>query len=280
MPNSKNSRNMVKNLRFTKFSGAGNDFVIVDNRQNLIRMPLDKLAIKVCQLKLGVGADGLVVVEKSRSADFKMLIFNSDGSEAEMCGNGARCVARFAHLHKIAGREMDFETKAGLISAEVKDAVVKLRMSQPHDFKCGLRLNLDGNLRSLFFINTGVPHTVMLVKNVDKVNVLEWGRKIRNHRLFKPAGTNVDFVGEIDHHNIVVRTYERGVENETLACGTGAVASALVAAGEKKVFSPVQVHTRGGEILKIYFDLNEGKFNEVYMEGEVRFVFTGTLKEL
>jgi len=265
----------MRKIRFAKMSGAGNDFVVIDNRQKVLPPAAAKMAIRWCQPKTGIGADGLLLLEKSAKADFKMRVFNPDGSEAEMCGNGARCIAYFAYLKKIAPANIVFDTRAGLISAQVKGTEVKLRMIDPQGLKDNLKISLGGKSRELFFINTGVPHAIMFVNNIDQVPVFEWGRIIRQHRLFKPAGTNVNFVSKIDQHTIAIRTYERGVENETLACGTGSVAAALISAVAGKVYSPVRVCTRGGEVLKIYFNHCGGKFSEVYLEGKVRIVFEG-----
>ncbi|MBI5554590.1 MAG: diaminopimelate epimerase [Elusimicrobia bacterium] len=270
----------MRKFRFAKMSGAGNDFVVIDNRQKVLPLAAAALAVKLCQPKTGIGADGLMLLEKSAKADFKMRIFNPDGSEAEMCGNGARCVACFAYRKKIAPAKMVFETLAGLISAQVKGTEVKLHMIDPQGLIDNLKINLGGKSRALFFVNTGVPQAIMFVKDIGQVPVFEWGRIIRRHRLFQPAGTNVNFVSKIGQHTIAIRTYERGVENETLACGTGSVAAALIGAAAGKVSSPVRVRTRGGEVLKVYFDYRGGKFSEVYLEGEVRIVFVGEVKEI
>ncbi len=267
-------------IRFAKLSGASNDFVVIDNRRKIVPSAAAKLAIQLCQPKTGVGADGLILLERSAKADFRMRIFNPDGSEAEMCGNGARCIARFAYLKKIASAKMVFETMAGLISAQVKGTVVKLHMSDPHSLKENISISLAGKIQKILFINTGVPHAVIFVNNINNVPVFEWGRIIRHHKIFKPAGTNVNFVSKIDQHTIAIRTYERGVENETLACGTGSVAAALGSAFAKGAISPVRVHTRGGEVLTVYFTCCAGKFYDVYMEGRVKFVFEGELKEI
>ncbi len=270
---------MKVKLEFTKLSGAGNDFVVIDNRRNILPGSPAKMAVKLCAAKTGIGADGVLLLEKSKRAAFKMRVINPDGSEAEMCGNGARCLARYAYLRKIAPNRMVFETKAGLIGAAVKGTEVKLRLSAPHDLR-ELKIILDGAMRDIFFINTGVPHAVTFVRRIEQLDVVSWGRTIRNHALFNPAGTNADFVAKIDSHNIAVRTYERGVEDETLACGTGSVASALVGARELGLLSPVRVHTRGGEVLKIYFNRSGDKFSEVYLEGEVKYLFDGIWKEI
>lgn len=268
---------MNKEIKFVKMSGGGNDFIVIDNRKKILPVDPGKFALKVCQRKISVGADGLLLVEKSNYAKFKMRIFNPDGSEAEMCGNGSRCIARFCFLKGISPARMTFETKAGLIRARILDKRVKLKMSDPTDFRFNLTIKIGAKTLTGFYVNTGVPHTVIFTRDIEKVDVFNLGRKIRNHTLFKPAGTNVDFVKEEDSHTIMIRTYERGVEEETLACGTGAVASAIVSAMKKKVASPVKVIPRGGEVLKVYFNLLEGKISDVSLEGEACLVYEGTL---
>lgn len=268
------------NRSFAKLSGAGNDFVVIDNRRRVFTSSLAVLAVKICKRKTGIGADGVLVLEKSTKQDFKMRVFNPDGSEAEMCGNGARCLARYAYLKRIAPANMIFETKAGIISAQVREAKVKLRMSEPHSFRERLSIKVGAKTFAVSFVNTGVPHAVVFVKDLAKAEVGRWGRAIRYHEFFKPAGANVNFVAERDRHTISLRTYERGVEDETLSCGTGSVAATLISAKEGKVISPVEVVTSGGEILKVYFSYCDGKFGDVYLEGEVKYVFEGVVKEL
>ncbi|WP_163327907.1 diaminopimelate epimerase [Desulfurobacterium thermolithotrophum] len=262
-------------LRFSKLQGTGNDFVIIDNRNKEFKkfignLPIKRAVQKICQRKTGVGADGLILIENSEIADFKWQFFNSDGSTAEMCGNGARCAARFAFQKGIAPQKMKFETLAGIIEAEVNVSTVKVKLTKPYDLK--LNLNVEGV--SGHFINTGVPHFVVFVDRIEDVNVREVGRKIRFSELFQPSGTNVNFV-EAQLDKIFVRTYERGVENETLACGTGSVASALISGKVFKMNSPIEVVTKSGERLKVYFDEN---MNDVFLEGATIWVYDGFLK--
>ncbi|TCK06694.1 diaminopimelate epimerase [Phorcysia thermohydrogeniphila] len=262
-------------LPFSKLQGTGNDFVIVDNRENIFEafckgIPEREAVKRICSRRTGVGADGLILIETSNIANFRWRFFNSDGSVAEMCGNGARCAARFAKEKGIAPDKMKFETLAGIIEAEVKGRSVKVKLSKPKDLKQNIKVcGLTGH-----FINTGVPHFVVFADRVDLVNVKELGRKIRNDELFKPNGTNVNFA-EVRLDRILVRTYERGVEDETLACGTGSVASALIAAKVFNLSSPVTVETRSGERLKVYFDED---FEEVFLEGETVYVYEGELR--
>jgi diaminopimelate epimerase len=267
-------------VAFSKMSGAGNDFIIIDHRIPLIpQSEQPELARRLCRRMFSVGADGLILIENSDTADFRWRFYNADGSVAEMCGNGARCAARFAFVKGIAGASMSFETQAGIIEAEVReDDTVRLRMTAPHDFRTGLPVMLDGRERSLSFVNTGVPHAVLFFDEGEELRVREWGRFVRLHPLFQPAGTNVNFVQVLGDNTIRVRTYERGVEDETMACGTGAVASALFAALKGLAASPVAVVSSGGERLTILFDLREGPgADNVTLQGPARIIFAGQL---
>lgn len=268
-------------IKFTKMNGAGNDFIIIDHRQPIMD-PADMPSFVkgVCRRKFSVGADGLIFIEESREADFSWQFFNGDGSRAEMCGNGARCAARFAFNHGIAPREMSFMTQAGRIRAEVSPDSVKLAMTAPGDINLEREIRIDGETITVHSLNTGVPHAVIIVKNNSKVPVKEWGRLIRFHEMFSPAGANVNFVESTGANKLFLRTYERGVEDETLACGTGAVASAIMASLLGIVEAPVQVTTSGGEELTIYFNLDRqspADITGVYLEGTSRIIYQGDL---
>ena len=269
----------MQKLSFTKMSGSGNDFVMIDNRNGGLDIEPRTLAARICRRGMSVGADGVVLVEPSSKADFRMRIFNADGSEAEMCGNGGRCVARFAELLGIAGPRMAFETLAGIIRAEVDGSRVKLQISPPRDLRLRQSIQVDGVVHQVHSINTGVPHAVILCSDLQEVAVRALWRQIRFHPAFQPAGTNVDFAAVLDLRRLVIRTYERGVEDETLACGTGAVASALVAASLGLVSSPVHVKVRSGETLTVHFSGSGPEFREVLFEGEVRLIYQGELME-
>ena len=265
-------------IAFEKMSGTGNDFVIIDNRT--LRIPSEEqpeLARGICRRMFSVGADGLIFIEESEQADFGWNFYNADGSVAEMCGNGSRCAARFAYRHKIAGKKMKLETLAGIVEAEIceEEEVVRVKMTQPHDFRLGLSLQLGDEERPVAYVNTGVPHAVIFFGDED-VPVKTWGRKVRFHQLFEPQGANANFVRLLPDGRLKVRTYERGVEAETMACGTGVVASALIAAIQKGKESPVEVVTFGGGVLTILFELSDGPVAEnVYMQGPARLVCTG-----
>lgn len=263
----------TRKIKFTKAVATGNDFIIVDNRRSQLGRDIPDIARMICDRKWSVGADGLLVVEKSNKADFKMRIFNSDGSEAEMCGNGSRCIALYAATKKIAGRSMTIDTLAGVLKASVKADIVKVKLTDPKEIKWNLCLMIHECPYKLHFTNTGVPHVIHFVDDIEAVNVKELGASMRYHKDFAPSGTNADFVKVIGKDAIQVRTYERGVEDETLACGTGSVASAIIAAEQEKMSSPVTVKTRSGELLKVYFDMVENEFKNIYLEGKAKLVF-------
>jgi diaminopimelate epimerase len=264
-------------LIFVKMSGSGNDFIMVDNRDGRLDMEPRILAERTCRRRVSVGADGLILVEPSSVADFRMRIFNADGSEAEMCGNGGRCVARFAEMLGIAGPDMAFETLAGIIRAWVDGSRVRLQISRPQGIRLHQSIDVDGVAHEVHSINTGVPHAVLFSTDLEAVQIRTLGRSIRFHPAFQPAGTNVNCATVLDGHTLAIRTYERGVEDETLACGTGTVASALVAATLGLVASPVQVKVRSGETLTVSFAGNGPEYEEVFLEGEVRLVYQGEL---
>jgi diaminopimelate epimerase len=267
-------------IPFTKMTGCGNDFIIIDNRRKTL--DADKLGDfvrKVCAHKLSAGADGLVLIEPSDKVNFKWRFFNSDGSLGEMCGNAARCVARFAVLKGIAPPKLAFETLAGIIEGEVAGRQIKVLMVPPTGLKLNIDVSIDGQSHQMHFINTGVPHAIQFVDQASSVEVKDLGKKVRFHSQFQPAGTNANFIQVLDRKHLIVRTYERGVEDETLACGTGAVASALIAAKKGFIESPVQVQTSGGEILRIYFQSKADGFDRVFLEGDARVVYEGELWE-
>ncbi len=267
-----------RRLPFFKMHGGGNDFVLIDHRQQLIpEAEYNRFAKRVCAPKVGVGADGLILIEASDKADFRWRFVHADGSEAEMCGNGARCAARFAVMHNIAGPRLTFETLAGLIAAEVDNHQVQVTMVGVGDLGLNLPIPLESALLPGHFLRVGVPHVVVPVEDLENVPIQEWGRKVRFHQMFQPAGTNVNFVRVKDPHALEVRTYERGVEDETLACGTGAVAAAIISASLGKVVPPVAVHTRGGEVLTVSFQLDGEKITQVFLKGDALVVYQGEL---
>ena len=275
-------------IPFTKMSGTGNDFIVIDHRQPFIAEGMQpEFARRICRRRFSAGADGLILIENSDTADFQWQFYNGDGSRAEMCGNGARCAARFAYVNKIAPATMRFNTTAGEIEAQILDqsgATVKIRLTAPEDLRLQIPLAIGGSEQVLHFINTGVPHTVLLFDDAGAVPVADWGRTIRFHELFQPAGTNANFVQVHDSGSIKVRTYERGVEDETMACGTGAVASALITALLDRAKPPVSVITSGGEQLTIHFSMTGEPGNRqldlsagIFLEGPAHVIYEGQL---
>jgi diaminopimelate epimerase len=271
---------IMKKIHFFKMSGSGNDFIIIDNRFGAVEAHvLPDFITGVCRRRLSAGADGLILVEKGRSADFSWRFFNKDGTRAEMCGNGARCVSRFAYLNGIAGKELTFETDTGIVSAHVKEDRVRVAMPDPGNLIPDYPLEISTGRIMVSSINTGVPHVVCEVNDPDQINVAELGREIRYHRYYAPAGTNVNFITLNSDNSISLRTYERGVEDETLACGTGAIASALVTAAKRALASPIRVKPKGGGFLTIFFQNENRRFSSVFLEGDARVIYEGDLWE-
>lgn len=264
-------------------NGGGNDFVIFDNRKKTLPEDYSALAKKICHRKFSVGADGLLVLEEAPPYDFRMVYYNADGSRAEMCGNGARCIARFATLLKAAQPKMKFETDSGPVSAEVGEALVRVTLGTPKDLRLDFPLKLDEQKElNASFINTGVPHVIVMVSDTEKISVQELGQKIRYLKDFAPAGTNANFVQQVDTHHLIVRTYERGVEGETLACGTGVTAAAVVFGAKNLVESPVDCLTHGSETLRVYFRIEEAgqrkMITDVSLEGPATVSFHGEVE--
>jgi len=278
----------MRKLKFTKMVASGNDFVVLNYELPACRQAgeLRNLSMQLCNRKYGVGADGMLLLSKSRNADVKMRIFNADGSEAEMCGNGARCVALFVvgnPVGRLSGlKDISIETKAGIIRAEINKDNIKIKLTDPKDIR-KVSYRMAGRTYKADFINTGVPHTVVFVGDIDLIDVVGLGRQIRYNKAFVPEGTNVDFVDfnindfNINKDFIEVRTYERGVEGETLACGTGSVAVALIASRLLPIsrYGKIKVKTKSGEILKVYFERELDKFHDVWLEGKASVVYKG-----
>lgn len=271
----------MNKIPFYKMSGSGNDFIIVDNRKKIVdESNLPAFIEKICRRRISVGADGFIMIENSDEADFMWHFYNSDGGRAEMCGNGARCAARFAFIRGIAGSEMTFLTDAGVLQAQVRsDNRVKIRMTEATDLNVDYTLELEKSPLSVSSVNTGVPHVVVSVEKIEEIDVVKMGREIRYHKRFSPQGTNANFVASQEDGTVAIRTYERGVEDETLACGTGAVAGALVMAAKFNTQSPVKLQVRSGGYLTIYFQREEDRFFDLYLEGDARIVYQGELWE-
>jgi diaminopimelate epimerase len=256
------------NITFNKYQGAGNDFIIIDNREGLINPEDVNLINKLCDRRFGIGADGLILVSEVSNGDFEMKYFNSDGKPGSMCGNGGRCVAHFSRKSGIAGNKQKFLAFDGIHEASVENDIVRLQMADVSDYKI-----IDGS----YFLNTGSPHYVVFTEGVEKMDVFNKGKKLRWAPEFAPDGTNVNFA-EIINDTLYLRTFERGVEDETLACGTGITASAIASVlSGRFVSAPVNVKARGG-ILKVEFAVKDGKVTNIWLTGPATFVFEGEIE--
>ena len=265
-------------LSFHKMNGAGNDFVVIDNRALDTHLTRDQIAL-LCNRQRGIGADGLLAVEPAeKGADFKFRYYNADGGEAEMCGNGARCFGKYtATLLPKGTSRVTFETIAGTLSADIIGENVRIAMSDPFDLELNTGIHIDGLNTPIHSINTGVPHVVVFVNDLKNIDVIKLGSELRHHAHFSPNGTNVNFAEIINNQHIAIRTYERGVENETLACGTGMVACALIHHLLEGTPSPIQVDVQGGETLEIGFNPQGETFSNVTLTGPADFTFQGEI---
>lgn len=269
-------------LKFWKMNGAGNDFVVIDNRDGSRNLSREQIA-RICNRQRGVGADGFLAVEPAQNgADYRMRYYNADGGEAEMCGNGARCFARFVNqLEGNTLEETSFETIAGVIGSRFVGDEVRIQLSEPFDLSLGSELEIAGETKTVHSVNTGVPHAVLFVDDLAGVEIRKLGSATRFHNHFAPAGTNVNFVEVLAPDHIAIRTYERGVEDETLACGTGMVACAIIHHELTGTPSPIKVNVAGGETLEVAFARSDsGEYENVTLLGPAEFTFEGTLSHL
>jgi len=265
-------------FEFTKMNGAGNDFVLFDNRDGRVDLT-PQLVERICDRHAGVGADGIIGLGAcvSGKADWAWQFFNSDGSTAEMCGNGARCFSRYVQRVTGSADNFTFETTAGIIGARLEGESVTVDLTPPGDLRLNEDLDLSTGPQKVHSLNTGVPHAVLFVADADLAMVSKLGREIRRHSHFAPHGTNVNFVQVLEPGYIRVRTYERGVEGETLACGTGVTASALINAQLNGFPSPILVRVQGGDQLEVSFTQDYNGFSKVRLKGPADFVFDGTI---
>jgi diaminopimelate epimerase len=265
-------------LEFSKMNGAGNDFVLVDNRETALKLTREQI-VRICDRHRGVGADGIILLVPCASgkADWAWQFYNSDGSSGEMCGNGARCFARFVQKLSGASSQLTFETIAGVITATFQGERVTVNLTRPENLRLNESVKLSFGAQTIHSLNTGVPHAVLFVPDADKAMLSEWGPEIRRHAHFGPRGTNVNFVQVTGPNQIRVRTFERGVEGETLACGTGVSASALVSSKIHHFTSPVRVRVQGGDDLEVSFREVDSSFDDVMLTGPADFAFQGTI---
>lgn len=254
-------------ITFYKYQGTGNDFIMIDNRDNSFPKNNISLVNKLCDRHFGIGADGLILLENDTETDFKMIYYNADGNEGTMCGNGGRCIVAFASKLGVVSKRTTFNAVDGLHHASIENGLVSLQMIDVK--KVEVRTNH-------IFVNTGSPHHVQLVKNIDTYDVVTNGRKLRNE--YGDEGSNINFVEQINETTFKVRTYERGVEDETLACGTGVTAVAIAMHKTNKTNSNiVKLAVLGGE-LEVSFSTENNQYKNVFLKGPATFVFKGAIK--
>jgi diaminopimelate epimerase len=274
-------------MQFTKIQGVGNDFIILNNmRLNLSKDKFPYLAKRLCERKVSIGADGLMIIDYSEgNSDFKMLFFNSDGSVGEMCGNGARCIARYAYTNNLAPKNMTFETTAGLVSAEIlENRQVKVKLNNPGIINLNNDINIDGTNYKCTYIelgSPGIPHLVLSyqgLKNTCTADIYELGKSLRYYKEL-PKGANVNFFDVLDEKTIVVKTYERGVEDFTLACGTGSASTAIALLLNKYINENViKVIVPGGELF-VEIEMKDEKINKVFLIGDTNIVAIGNIMD-
>jgi len=263
-------------------SGAGNDFIVIDNRSAMI-VDGATLARKICDRHWGVGADGLLLLESSDKVSYRMMYYNADGSYGGMCGNGGRCIAMFAFQKKIAGKDHEFEALGHIYAASIVEEGVSLSMQDPVSISKIQYLSIGKKRIAYQFINTGSPHIVINItefsKNgeLDRLDVQRWGKLLRWQRNFAPAGTNVNFMRKLESGAIQLRTFERGVEAETLACGTGSIATAIIASKKWKLRPPITIIPTSKIPLIVEFDLNGSNIQNVKLRGPAVVTFAGNL---
>lgn len=264
-------------IPFWKMHGAGNDFILVDDRAEQFPSLSSVWVQHLCARRTGIGAEGVILIQPSKKADFRVRFFNPDGTEVDMCGNGARCVARLVYDLNAAQQQMAIETHAGIMRAEIISNNVRLWMTPPSDWRMNQSLELHGRILNYHFVNTGVPHVVIEVEDLDHVDILRLGAGIRYHEAFSPRGTNVNFMSVSDMESVRVRTYERGVEAETMSCGTGVIACALIAGRLEKVTPPVYVTCASNNKLEVNYRLTDKSAENVSLLGPACYVFEGTV---
>jgi diaminopimelate epimerase len=269
---------MQLQIHFLKASGAGNDFVVLNNLDGQLAAEKSALARVLCNRRTGIGADGLLILEPSAAADFKMLYYNADGSSGGMCGNGGRCIALTARLSGLVGQRCRFEALDSVYEAEIEDGLVRLSMKDPRDFQRDIVVHVGGTTYVCHTIDTGAPHAVVFVPDLEALDVGSVGRSLRNAQAFLPEGTNVNFVRLAGGDALELRTYERGVEAETLACGTGSIASASVSSYLYGLHFPINVRVRSGEVLRVSAQVAGQSISKVALEGHAAILFLGTVQ--
>ena len=260
-------------MLFTKYQGTGNDFILIDDRNNTFPTHNSALVAQLCHRRFGIGADGLILLQNHSDSDFRMVYFNADGAEGSMCGNGGRCIVQFAHELGLFKTHTRFLAVDGEHLAEIDGDEVRLKMS---NVPAPSNESLTGP-GTYFFLNTGSPHVIQFVEGLATYDVLNKGRLLRNDAAFSPGGTNVNFAELLTANSLFVRTYERGVEAETYSCGTGVTAAALIAHRQHGLSSPVAIRTPGGNLRVTFTPQPDGSFTDIHLIGPAQRVFGGNI---
>ena len=256
-------------IDFYKFHGTGNDFIIIDDRKLKFPSKNNRKIKFLCDRVFGIGSDGLILIQDSLKMDFKMIYYNSDGNKGSFCGNGARCAVSYANFLYSFNRGISFEFSEEFYSAIIGDNEISVRMSDVYKINC---------FKDYIFLNTGSPHHVVLVEDIDSIDVKLKGSEIRYSNIYKDKGTNVDFVQKISNNEFSIRTYERGVEDETYSCGTGATAVAIAMHKLKETSQEkIKINVKGGQ-LEVNFEHKDGLYHKVYLKGPVVKVYKGKIK--
>lgn len=270
--------NLQSSIPFSKYTGCGNDFILIDNRNEIYPKDEVDLIDRLCDRQFGVGADGVILLEKSERADFVMRIFNPDGSEAEMCGNGIRCLGKFLQELEIDGNRFAIEVMGKVYPLTLhEDGKVSIGMLPPPHIEWDIALTVGRKSFQVDSLDTGVPHAAIAVEKLEKFDLETLGPKIRYHEHFEPQGTNVDIyhIDKREPSTIHIRTYERGVESETMACGTGATACAIVAWKKERLPNPIKVQVASNDMLEFEITENNDEIQQIIMKGPAEFVFRG-----
>ncbi len=263
-------------LSFSKYSGCGNDFILFNNLAGQFPAQDSNLIRRICHRQLGIGADGIILLEKAQKGDFRMRIFNSDGTEAEMCGNGLRCLMQFIREQGYKDNEYSIQTMHRQLRVKLKNDQVEMEMGSPSNVSWDVPVEISNKKYRVDYLDTGVPHAILFVEDVARINVNKEGSEFRYHSAFSPKGANMNFV-ELDGNRLKLRTYERGVEQETLACGTGAAAAVIAAVKKHQLKLPVQVEFRSGDTVEVDFKEKNGRIEEVIQTGPANKIFHGVI---
>jgi diaminopimelate epimerase len=267
---------LPEEIPMAKLSASANDFIVLDNRNGIFSRAAGEMARRLCSRRYSVGADGLILIENSIKASFRVRFFNPDGKEFNTCGNGGRCAARFAFHSVITGKKMKIETNIGVIEAEVLTKTVKLQFVEPSKMKLNLSIPFRNKVISGHFVRLGDPHYVVYTTNLRDHPIVGLAREIRYHESFAPEGTNVHFIEPVSRQQLRIRSYERGIEDETLACGSGCVSAALTTFCSSQTMPPVTFEPQSGIPLTVHFRTDNG-FQDIFLEGDARLIFEGNL---